>query len=76
MATRNDSFLFKDETVYPYYGLPLSHDLYSIYSNARIVFELPNEMFWNDYIRYRDGIISIDEFINEIERKTDMYMNE
>lgn len=76
MTMRNDSYLFKDETVYPYYGLPLSHDLYSIYSDAQIVFELPYEMFWDDYIRYRDGIISIDEFISEIERKTDMYMNE
>lgn len=76
MTTRNYSFMLEDETVYPYFGLPLSHDLYNIYSDAQIAFELPAETFWDDYIRYRNGDIGIDELIGEIERKTDMYINE
>lgn len=76
MATRNYSFMLEDETVYPYCGSPLSHDMYNIYSDAQVTFELPTETFWDDYIRYRNGDIGIDELVGEIERKTDMHINE
>lgn len=76
MASKNDTFMLSDESIYPFYGTQLSHDLYIIYSDAQVVFSLPKEIFFYDYFRFRSGEIDTDEFICEIERKADMYMNE
>lgn len=76
MLERNDSYMFKDKNIYQYGGTPLAQDLYNIYSNARVSFTIPKEMFWDDYLKYRNGQISLDDFITEAERKVDMYINE
>ncbi len=76
MLGRSDTYMFTDKARYPFDGTPLAEDLYGIYSNAVISFELSKEMFWEDYIKYSGNQIDIDELINEVGRKTDMYLNE
>lgn len=76
MMTRNDSYMLADKSVYPYSGSQLSDDLYDIYSDAAVIFELPKEIFWDDVNGYISGKTDIDSMIAEIERKTDIYINE
>ncbi len=51
-------------------------DLYGIYSNAAIEFNIPFEVFRTDYERYLADEITLDEFISEAERKMKVYQNE
>lgn len=76
MLEQNDSYMFRDKNIYQYGETPLAQDLYNIYSNAKVSFTIPKEMFWDDYLKYRNGQISLDDFITEAERKVDMYINE
>lgn len=76
MLGRNDNYMLNDENIYPYHDTALAKDLFSIYSNAQVHFSPSNDMFWNDYIDYHTNKISLDSMISEIERKTDMYLNE
>lgn len=76
MLDRTDTYMLKDKNRYPFNDTKLAGDLYTIYSDAVINFELSDEMFWEDYQKYSENKIDINEFINEIERKTDMYINE
>ncbi len=76
MLGRNDNYLINDESVYPFSETALAKDLFGIYSNAKVHFTPSDDMFWNDYIDYQSGNVSLDLLVSEIERKTDMYLNE
>ena len=76
MKTRNDTYMFQDKTTYPFSDSSLTEDCYEIYSNGEICFELPEEIFWNQYLDFMNGKIDFEEFSKEIERKTNMYNNE
>jgi len=65
---------FKDRSLYPdnsYYD-----DLYGIYSNADIRFTSPSDLYYNDYLKYLDDELSLEEFIRLANRKLDIYRNE
>ncbi len=76
MLGRKDTYMLADKSCYSFSGTPLAEDLYRIYSNAEISFALSYEMFWEDYLKYCENQLDIDELISEIGRKTDMYINE
>ena len=76
MLGRNDNYLLNDESIYPFSDTALAKDLFNIYSNAEVHFTPSDDMFWTDYIDYQNGNISLDSLVSEIERKTDMYLNE
>lgn len=76
MLRRNDNYLLNDKSIYPFSDTPLAEDLYNIYSNATVHFTPSDEMFWQDYNKFQNNEISLDSLISEIERKTDMYLNE
>jgi len=68
------TMLFKDRSLYPdnsYYD-----DLYGIYSNADIRFTSPSDLYYNDYLKYLDDELSLEEFIRLANRKLDIYRNE
>lgn len=67
MLTRKDTFMFQDMDSYAYGDSQLMKDLYEIYSNATIDFELPREIFWEDYQNYLEDKISLEDFIQEVE---------
>ena len=76
MMKRVDAYIFEDKNIYLFNDMNLANDLYDIYSNAEVSFSPSNEMFWNDYIEYIQNKISVDELAEEVERKTNMYMDE
>lgn len=76
MMSRNDTFMFKDTSKYPYSDSQLTKDLYEIYQDSALVFEASKKTFWDDYNRFSNDEITMEELIEEVERKTDMYMNE
>ena len=53
-----------------------SRDLYGIYENASISFDIPYEICRYDYEDYLYGNITLDECIDEMSRKLDIYLNE
>jgi len=76
MLTTKNNYMLKDSHAYSYYDSPLGSDLYKIYSDSEIAFQMSDEAFLNDYIRYYNEEFSLDEFIKEVERKTNMFINE
>lgn len=52
------------------------NDLYEIYENASISFDIPFEVCRYDYEQYLYGNITLDECIAEMNRKLDVYLNE
>ena len=69
-------YLFQDKNTNSFADTPLGEDLYGIYANAQITFSLADEVFMDDYMKYSRDEIGLDEFISEVERKTDIYLNE
>ena len=51
-------------------------DLYDIYENASVEFNVSFEIFRSDFERYLRSEISLDEFITEADRKYSAYLNE
>jgi hypothetical protein len=76
MLNRTDNYLLNNKSIYPFSDTSLAEDLFRIYSNATVHFTPSDEMFWQDYMKYQNDEISLDTMISEIERKTDMYLNE
>jgi|GEM_PF-285895 len=76
MMMRNDIFMFDNKEIYPFSDTQLANDLYNIYSNAEVCFELSPDIFWNDYLDYKNDKIDIERLITEITRKTNMAVGE
>ena len=68
--------MFREKSTYPFPDSSLTEDLYEIYSNAEICFELPSEIFWDKYTDFMNDKIDFTEFAEEVERKVNMYNNE
>lgn len=69
----NASMLFKDTNDNSSVCLD---DLYEIYSNAGIEFNISFEIFRSDFEKYLRSEMSLDEFIAEADRKYSAYHNE
>ncbi len=76
MSTQFDTFILNDIDYYSYNESPLTQDLFDIYSNGNLSFNLSKEIFWNDYLDYHKGVINLDSLIMELERKINAYLNE
>lgn len=50
--------------------------VHDIYAAGRIVFEYPDDVFWNDILEYLNGKDSYQNMIAEIERKLNLYLKE
>lgn len=50
--------------------------LYQLYENAEIVFSLPAELYWKPWEEYRAGNMTLEEMIQEADRKIAMYRKE
>lgn len=76
MLESKNTFIFSDKSRYTDIDKPVISGLYEVYSNADFTYRLPREVFEEDYIKFLNGDISTDDFINEINRKVNMYLNE
>jgi len=54
----------------------LERKVHEIYGNSRIVFSYPDDVFWDEYLKYLSGEKSLDEVIPELERKLNLYLKE
>lgn len=74
MSSERNSCMLADPDTYE--NTPLARDLYSIYENGEICFQIPSEIYANDFERYCADEITLDEFIAEADRKLSAYLNE
>ncbi len=54
----------------------LERKVHEIYKDARIVFPYPDDVFWEEYLKYLNGEKSLEETIPELERKLNLYLKE
>ena len=73
LSANNSSMLFSehDENVGQYVK-----DLYGIYSDASICFNISEDIYRQDYEAYLSGSTDLDGFITEADRKLSAYLNE
>lgn len=76
MLESKNTFIFADKSSYTDIDKPLISGLYEVYSDADVVFRLPREVFEEDYIKFLYEDMSADDFIKEINRKVNTYLNE
>lgn len=74
MMNIKDFYMFTDKAQYT--DLNYAKELYNIYENSIIDFNISDEIFAVDFDRYLEGDISIDDFIKEADRKLAIYYNE
>ena len=74
MCSERNSGMLKDKGTYD--DTPMGRDFYSVYENGEICFQVPSEIYWDDFGRYCGGEIGLDEFIKEADRKMETYFNE
>lgn len=74
LGQRKKSFMLSDKSMYTAdKGIG---SVYDIVSDANIVFNISEEIYFEPYFRYHRGEITIDEFISEADRKLSAYLNE
>lgn len=74
MSSRRNSCMLADLSTYE--NTPFARDLYSIYENGEICFQIPSEIYADDFERYCADEITLDAFIAEGDRKLSAYLNE
>lgn len=50
--------------------------VYDIAASARIGFNISEEIYFEEYLKYIDGKMNVDEFIKETDRRLAAYLNE
>ena len=74
MSSERNSCMLADQSTYE--NTAFARDIYSIYQNGEIFFQIPSEIYAEDFERYCGGEITLDEFIIEADRKLSAYLNE
>ncbi len=74
MSSERNSYMLVDPSTYE--NTTFARDLYSIYENGEICFQIPSEIYADDFERYCTDDISLDAFIAEADRKLSAYLNE
>lgn len=74
MSSERNSCMLADPSTYE--NTAFAQDIYSIYQNGEICFQIPWEIYGGDFDQYCAGEITLDEFITEADRKLSAYLNE
>lgn len=74
MANTNNLYLFTDRSKYT--DSSYASELYALYENSVIDFNVSDEVFASDFNRYLNGEITLDMLIAEGSRKLAIYLNE
>lgn len=74
LSRKQNSLIFKDKDTYS--SDRFTQSLYEVYENSQIYFEIPPEVYYNDFENYCAGDITLDQFIDEADRKLSAYLNE
>lgn len=73
LSENTDGFMLADKSLYV--G-EYAQSLYAAYSDSAIIFDVPSEIYRGGFERYCGGEITLDEFIEEADRKLTAYLNE
>lgn len=71
LMKKENSFTLSDKT-----GYTVPDSLYNLYADAKIGFNVSEEICYDSYVKYHMGELTIDEMIRECDRKMSAYMNE
>ncbi len=71
LSSQQNSFMLSDKSSYT-----VPDSLYNLYADARIGFNISEEICYEAYVKYHGGEISLDEMIVECDRKMSAYLNE
>ena len=71
LSNQHNSFMLSDKSLYT-----VPDSLYNLYADAKIGFNVSEEICYESYIKYHSGEITIDEMTKECDRKMSAYMNE
>ena len=74
MMTKQDSFLLQDESTYT--DTPFIKECYQAYAKGEVSFMMDSDIYWNQFWDYLDGEITLEEMVEEIERKREIYLGE
>ena len=74
MMTQKDTFLLADESMYT--DVPFIKECYQVYSDGTIYFAMDDDIYWNTFWEYVEGNMELEEMIEEIERKREIYVGE
>lgn len=74
MFSERNSCMLADQSTYD--STAFARDMYSIYQNGEICFQIPREIYSGDFDRYCADEITLDQFIAEADRKLSAYLNE
>lgn len=74
LSTQKNSLILSDKSLYS--DTDYMRDLYGIYENGRICFNVSSEIIFDDYIEYCSGKLDLDSLISEADRKYTAYLNE
>ncbi len=73
-ANKKNGFTMADRTLYN--DDPYTWSLYDIYANSKVFFTVPWEIYQDDFESYAKGMIELEDFIAEADRKLSAYLNE
>ena len=74
MMTKQDSFVLQDISLYT--DTPFVKECYETYANGDVYFWMDKEIYWNLFWDYVEGNMELEEMIEEIERKREIYVGE
>ena len=74
MMTQKDTFLLADEAMYT--DTPFIKECYQVCSDGTIYFAMDDDIYWNTFWNYVEGNMELEEMIEEIERKREIYVGE
>ena len=74
LMTVENSFLLADKTTYS--NTSFIQKCYELYTNGAICFSIDNEVYYNVFTQYLQGNIMLEEMVEEVERRREIYMKE
>lgn len=73
-ANKKNGFTMADRTLYN--DDPYTRSLYDIYANSKVFFTVPWEIYQDDFESYAKGVLELEDFIAEADRKLSAYLYE
>ena len=74
LMEQKDLFMLEDKTTY--IDTPFKNELYELYANGTVRFDMDNDVYYDTFSAYLEGEMELEEMITEIERRRLVYMGE
>ena len=74
LMEQKDLFMLEDKTTY--IDTSFKNELYELYANGTVRFDMDNDVYYDTFSDYLEGEMELEEMITEIERRRLVYMGE